>query len=241
MHSVWGWFAGKKPQIRQRATRRLAPELLEDRNLMSVAPLAGLADLSLADYLTQDHQMGPIAPAEVAGGIDDLTSVAASYPLTQLLLSSGAEGEDTTTTDPTATDPTTTDPTATDPTATDPTTTDPTTTDPTTTDPTTTDPATTDPTATDPTTTDPNSAPSISNVQVNKNDSTIMVTGSIADNTVLSGLTMTLDNGAAGDVQVNDNGTFTLSVSTPDVYTSYTITALDADGNTTTYTFNYEP
>jgi hypothetical protein len=67
-----------------------------------------------------------------------------------------------------------------------------------------------------------------------------LVTGSIADNVDLSGLTMTLNN-AAGNVQINEDGSFTVNISNPDAYTTFTITATDADGNTTTYTFDYAP
>ena len=59
--SVRGWwselirqFSGetKKP-TRRRSDRRLGAELLENRNLMSVAPLGDITAQSLADYLAQ--------------------------------------------------------------------------------------------------------------------------------------------------------------------------------------------
>ncbi|HEY2413919.1 MAG TPA: hypothetical protein VGI40_16830 [Pirellulaceae bacterium] len=243
--------------------------------MMSVAPLGDVSGPSLADYLAQEHAMGPIGPAEVATATADQSAAAELASANPLLLRSLAQGEgdDGTCTDETCTDDSGDDGTGTDGTGTDGTGTDGTGTDGTGDDGTgddgtgdhgtgdngtgdngtgdngTGDNGTgTDGTGTDGTgdgtgtdgTGDTSGDPTLSDVQVDNTDSTIVVTGLVSDNMDLSGLTMTLDN-AAGDVQVNDDGSFTVNISNPDGYMTFTITALDADGNTTTYTFDYAP
>lgn len=55
-------------------TRRLVGERLERRTVLSVAPveLEAVAGPSLAEYLAQDHEMGPIAPVIAAMAVDGM-------------------------------------------------------------------------------------------------------------------------------------------------------------------------
>src|SRR6478736_1942694 len=90
IQSIRNWFSVKKASARQRrSVRHLAGEALENRKVMSVAPFADVAEPSLAEYLAQAHQMGPIAPAEVAAeNVDALASAGALPSINQLLLRS---------------------------------------------------------------------------------------------------------------------------------------------------------
>ena len=63
-----------------RSGRRLRGERLEDRMVLSTAPVP--VQESLAEYMAHDHQMGPVAPADVAVPSDaDLQQLAALYTI----------------------------------------------------------------------------------------------------------------------------------------------------------------
>src|SRR6185369_4392897 len=61
-----GFSSEKKRPVRLAPRRKLHAELLENRMVLSTAPLADIEGPSLADYLAQEHAMGPVAPAEIA-------------------------------------------------------------------------------------------------------------------------------------------------------------------------------
>src|SRR5262245_50612815 len=86
----------KKERLPHGPIRRLGAERLEDRSVLSVAPLADVESISLADYLAQEHnQIGPIVPAEIATANADLPADSPYGPSpNQLLLALRAEGED---------------------------------------------------------------------------------------------------------------------------------------------------
>jgi hypothetical protein len=66
---VAGLLGGDKKRALTRPIRRLAGERLERRMVLSTAPLAEESGdgLSLAEYVEQEHPMGPIAPASASG------------------------------------------------------------------------------------------------------------------------------------------------------------------------------
>src|SRR5262249_35058762 len=66
-----GLFGSQKENCRKNCIRRLGAELLENRMVLSTAPLADAAGQSLADYLADEHEMGPVAPAEIAAADDN--------------------------------------------------------------------------------------------------------------------------------------------------------------------------
>jgi hypothetical protein len=243
------WFGGFGSWIRksrsnkyQRPTRRLAAEFLETRNVMSVAPLM-ISGPTLAEYLAEDHAMGPVAPAAVS--IDEIDSLATAVSMNQLALLSQAEGEgdDGTGDDGTGDDGTGDDGTGDDGTGDDGTGDDGTG-----------DDGTGDGGTGDGGTGDdddgvedegdgtggdgggPSGNPTISDVQIQSTENSILVTGSISDNSNLADLTFTLDNGI-GEIQLNEDGTFTINITDPNGYTTFTFTVTDPEGNTTTYTF----
>jgi hypothetical protein len=80
--------------------------------------------------------------------------------------------------------------------------------------------------------------PTISTDDISSNDGVITVNGTIGDDSGLDGLTLTLDNGV-GTVTINDDGTFTVTITDPQGYDNFTLTATDSTGNTTTYGFAY--
>src|SRR6478735_5678524 len=93
-HVVDCLFGEPKNPVHDRTTRRLGAESLENRSLMAVAPLSDVAGPSLADYLSEEHRMGPVAPGEFATANADQ---AATYNLASanpLVLRSLAQGED---------------------------------------------------------------------------------------------------------------------------------------------------
>src|SRR4051812_7746613 len=77
-----------------RTVRRLGAEWLENRSMMSVAPLGDASGISLEDYLAQQHEMGPLAPLDVAMVAAAPSSTADLTHANSLALRSLAEGED---------------------------------------------------------------------------------------------------------------------------------------------------
>src|SRR6478672_3720327 len=83
---------GKKPQSRGIVSRRrLMAESLESRMVLSVAPVDESVGPSLADYLAQEHEMGPAAPAEIA--TSDASSLDDTAALNPIAFLSQDEGE----------------------------------------------------------------------------------------------------------------------------------------------------
>jgi hypothetical protein len=80
--------------------------------------------------------------------------------------------------------------------------------------------------------------PTISTNDIYEEDGVITVNGAIGDNSGVNGLTMTLDGGQ-GSITINEDGTFTLSITDTQGNDTFTLTVTDESGNTTTYTFNY--
>jgi hypothetical protein len=70
---VAGLLSNQTRRRPTRTTRRLVAERLEGRSVLSVAPLpveSSDEDGSLAQYLAQEQEMGPLAPAELAAPAD---------------------------------------------------------------------------------------------------------------------------------------------------------------------------
>jgi hypothetical protein len=257
--TVFGRSTGKIRSERRAPWRKLQAEWLENRMVLSTAPLADVSGPSLADYLAQEHAMGPVAPGEIAAAnVDALVAVPPMASTSNVGLLAGAEGEGEDCTDPN--DPTTCstpDPGTGDDgtggdgtsgeTCTDPN--DPTTcSDPgtggtggeTCTDPN--DPTTCGGTGGDDGTGGDGSVgdPSVDNATVDtSNYDNIVVTGYLTDDGGASNVTMTLDNGS-GTISIAEDGSFTINLTDPEGNTMFTVTLTDADGNTSTYSFSIQ-
>jgi hypothetical protein len=267
--TIFGRSTGRIQSERRVPRRKLQAEWLENRMVLSTAPLSDVSGPSLADYLAQEHAMGPVAPGEIAvANVDALVAAPPMASTNNVGLLAGAEGEGEECTDPN--DPTTCstpDPgTGDDGTGGDGTGDDgtggETCTDPN--DPTTcSDPGTggtggetcTDPN--DPTTCSQTGGggtggddgtggdgsvgdPSVDNATVNTDpDGVITVNGYLTDDGGASNVTMTLDNGS-GTISIGEDGSFTINLTDPQGDTMFTVTLTDADGNTSTYSFSIQ-
>jgi hypothetical protein len=79
--------------------------------------------------------------------------------------------------------------------------------------------------------------PTISDPQVATIDDTLTLKGSVDDDGGLDALTWTLDGGI-GSITVNDDGRFTVTITDMQGNSQFSITATDANGNSTSYTFS---
>lgn len=91
---VFGGLSNKKNSSRGViGRRRLMAESLENRMVLSVAPIDDSADASLADYLAVEHEMGPIVPAEFAASDLDISAEDPSAQPIFAAFTSAFEGE----------------------------------------------------------------------------------------------------------------------------------------------------
>jgi hypothetical protein len=79
--------------------------------------------------------------------------------------------------------------------------------------------------------------PTMTDTQVNTDAGGIVVTGMISDNHGVNGVNVTLD-GATGNVTVNSDGSFSIDITDMNGNNSFTIMVTDADGNSSTYTID---
>jgi hypothetical protein len=106
--SVFGFATGNTQSERRAPRRKLHAEWLENRMVLSTASLADLGGPSLADYLAQEHQMGPVAPGQIAAAdVGAMVAGASMASQNNVVLLAGTEGEGEECTDPN--DPTTCD------------------------------------------------------------------------------------------------------------------------------------
>lgn len=81
--------------------------------------------------------------------------------------------------------------------------------------------------------------PTVSSVSFSDDDDgTITVNGTVLDDGDMTGITITLGI-ASGDVTLNSDGTFSINITDTNGNSSFQINVTDADGNTTTYTFDF--
>lgn len=78
--------------------------------------------------------------------------------------------------------------------------------------------------------------PSITGTELNDSNGDLVVTGQISDNGGLGGLTITF-TGGSGTFTIDENGRFTLNIIDTGGNDTFTITVTDQDGNSTSYTF----
>jgi hypothetical protein len=78
--------------------------------------------------------------------------------------------------------------------------------------------------------------PSITGTGLDDSNGDLVVTGYIHDNGGLDGLTMTL-SGGTGTITIDDDGRFTLNIIDTEGNDTFTFTVTDQDGNSTSYTF----
>jgi hypothetical protein len=83
-----------------------------------------------------------------------------------------------------------------------------------------------------------NGDPDITDPEVDDSSGNIVVTGFVDDDGGLGNLAMTLDGGT-GSITINNDGSFTVDITDTQGNNTFTITATDSDGNTTSFTFTY--
>jgi hypothetical protein len=214
LQSLTSLLTRRRQRRLPRMTRRLRGERLENRTVLSVAPVPveETEGESLAEYIAQERQMGPSAPAELAAPAEqdsqDLPEALAPASIDQLFgIEQGeeqgaglGEGEGSGSGSGSGSG--------------------------------------TGSGSGSGSGSPPDEDPVISDTDVRTDEGIVTVTGQLEDDGELDDLTLTLDNGS-GTVTINSDGTFSVEITDPNGYSTFTITVTDGNGNVTAYSFDY--